>query len=559
MSEQTLRWQLMWTRLLAVVEEQAQTLVRTAFGTATREAGDLSAGVFLPDGRMLAQAVTGTPGHVNAMAGSVAHFLREFPAETMRAGDAYLSNDPWLCTGHLFDMTLVSPVFDAGGRLLALFASTLHVVDIGGIGPGPDASEIFHEGLFIPILRYASAAGVDRGVRALIRANVRYPDEVEGDLAALRACNEVGARRLAAMLAEFGEAALEPLGGFIIERSRRAMEQAIAAWPRGVYRHRLQMDGFDGQTLSLQAELRLLGERIEVDYAGSAAALPRGINVPLPYTEAYTSFGLRCLIGAGVPNNAGSLAAIRVEAPSGSILNAPPPHAVNARHVTGQLLPDLMFGCLRQARPEAVPAEGAASLWNINLAGQRRLEDGGRRRFAITSFSTGGTGGRPRQDGLSTTAFPSGVRNVSIEILEASAPLLFWRKEYRPDSGGAGRQRGGLGQVIEVQHAQEDEPLLLAASWERWVHAPRGAEGGADGATGSARLLPSGEALRGKGRQTIPAGQRLQVLTPGGAGLGPAAERDPAALAADLRAGLVSPAAARAAYGAIPQHNKEDL
>ncbi|QOT82152.1 hydantoinase B/oxoprolinase family protein (plasmid) [Cupriavidus basilensis] len=541
----------MWNRLLSVVEEQAQTLIRTAFGTSTREAGDLSAGVFLPDGRMIAQAVTGTPGHVNSMAESVKHFLLAFPAATMAEGDVYLTNDPWKGTGHLFDMTMVTPVVRAG-QVVALFASTLHVVDIGGIGAGPDGTQVYHEGLFLPILKLFDAGQPNEAVFDIVRANVREPVQVIGDLHALVACNEIGGRRLRTMMDEFGLGDLHAVGEYIIRQASQAMTAAIGAWPHGTWHNSMTIDGYE-TPITLQASLTISPDGIDVDFTGSSPVVARGINVPKAYTDAYTSFGIRCLIGADIPNNAGSLAPVRVHAPEGSILNAPFPCAVTARHIIGQMLPDVVFGCLRQARAGVVPAEGSSSLWNIQLSGGQPLAGAGAgellqgRRFAITSFSTGGTGARPGKDGLSTTSFPSGVRNVSVEILETVSPLVFWRKEYRPDSGGAGQQRGGLGQVIEVANA-EGAPMVLAAAWDRLLFPARGADGGLDGAPGRVSLA-SGQVLRGKGRQLVPGGERVVVETPGGGGIGAPAARDPEKLAADLRNGLVSAAQASASYG----------
>ncbi len=540
---QTIRQQLIWSRLLAVVEEQAQALIRTAFGTSTREAGDLSAGVFLPDGRMIAQAVTGTPGHVNSMADSVLHFLRAYPAETMRDGDVFITNDPWKGTGHLYDVVMVTPVFHQA-KIVALFASTVHVVDIGGLGAGPDGLEIYHEGLFLPLLHFVREGVLQESILAIVRANVREPEQVEGDLHALVACNAVGARRLQQLLREFALDDLQAQGDYIVERSARAMREALREWPRGTWHNHMTVDGYDAP-LELHAAVTIDEDGVRVDFTGTSGTVPRGINVPKAYTDAYTSFGIRCLIGSDVPNNSGSLAAIQVTAPEGSIVNALPPAAVTARSAIGQMLPDLVFGALRQARPDRVPAEGASSLWNIHLVGGRPFPGGPNealaqaRRFSITSFTTGGTGARPGQDGLSATAYPSGVRNVSLEILETQAPLLFRRKEYRADSGGAGAQRGGLGQTIAVENA-DGAPMVLAASWDRVRFAPRGALGGGDGARGRARLQNAGTVLRGKGRQLIPAGEVLIVETPGGAGLGDPRERDPARLARDLQAGLVS-------------------
>lgn len=552
--QQRIRFQLAWNRLLSVVEEQAQVLIRSAFGTATREAGDLSAGVFLPDGRMIAQAVTGTPGHVNAMAESVKHFLKVFPPETLKDGDVLLTNDPWKGTGHLFDMTMVSPVFH-DGALVALFASTLHVIDIGGIGSSADGLEIYHEGLFLPILRFFQQHQVDPGVLAIIRANVREPEQVEGDLYALVACNDIGGRRLKSLLTEFQLADLESLGGYIIEQSAQAMRQAIAEWPQGTWHNTLVIDGYDAP-ITLQASVTVQDGKILVDFDGTSPSVARGINVVKAYTDAYTSFGIRCLIGADVPNNAGSLSLVEVTAPEGSILNARFPAAVTARHIIGQLLPDAVFGALRQARPDQVPAEGASSLWNLHLVGGEPLAGATQEeqqallagpRFNAVSFSTGGTGARPGKDGLSVTSYPSGVRNVSLEILESANPLMFEQKEYRADSGGPGAVRGGLGQTIVVRHADPRAAMIIAAAFDRVVHPARGALGGQAGA-GGALGLASGPSLRAKGRQLVPAGERLVVHTPGGGGLGDPARRDAARVERDVRYGLVSAEQAADAY-----------
>lgn len=556
MSQDIIQHQVIWNRLIAVVEEQAQALIRTAFGTATREAGDLSAGVFLPDGRMVAQAVTGTPGHVNSMAESVKHFLRAFPLETLQPGDVLVTNDPWKGTGHLYDITMVTPVF-YHNQPVALFASTLHVVDIGGLGPGPDGHQIFHEGLFLPIIKLIHAGELDNTVLAIVKANVREPEQVEGDFLALVACNDVGARRLLTLLEEFALPDLQAVGEFILARSRQGMLDAIAGWPQGSWSAEMWVDGYD-EPLLLQARLTISPQGIHVDFAGSAGFVAKGINVVKAYTDAYTSFGIRCLIGADIPNNAGSLGVITVDAPEGSILNAPYPAAVTSRHIIGQMLPDVVFNCLRQARPGEVPAEGASCLWNIQLSGGHVLPgyDASsflrQPRFSVTSFSTGGTGARPQLDGLSTTSFPSGVRNVSLEILESISPVVFWRKEYRADSGGAGAQRGGLGQVIELSHGQ-DMPMELGAAWDR-IHFPaRGAEGGQHGAPGRVSLS-TGETLSGKGRQIIPPGSHLIVETPGGGGLGDARQRDPVRLEHDLKNQLISHEAAVRHY----HHNKTE-
>lgn len=546
-----IRLQIMWDRLIAVVEEQALTLIRTGFSTSTREAGDLSAGIFDISGDMLAQAVTGTPGHVNSMARSVRHFLDRFPILEMADGDVFLTNDPWKGTGHLHDFTFLTPCF-RDGVLIALFASTCHVVDIGGRGMTSDGRTIYEEGLYIPMMRFANAGKVDQAVIDIVTANVREPIQVVGDLYSLATCNDLACRRLCEMMDEFGISDLNRLGDHILDRSRAAALDAIGKLPTGVYRHQMRIDGLE-KPVDLVAEMTISADGIDVDFSGSSGISSYGINVPLCYTEAYATFGVKCVVAPDVPNNAGSLETIRITAPQDSILNAEHPAPVAVRHVTGQMLPDVVFGCLHEALEDAVPAEGTSCLWNLYAYGGPGRVDADplliadSQPFTVLSFHSGGTGARPGKDGLSATAFPSGVRNVPVEVTETISPLIVWRKEYRQDSGGAGAYRGGLGQVMELS-LLEDAPFAFSALFDRIDHPPRGRNGGTDGAGGTISLK-SGMPLSGKGTQTIPSGERLVIEMPGGGGLGEAKTRNPAAVAADVRAGLISADAAKHQYG----------
>ncbi|CAN7300352.1 hydantoinase B/oxoprolinase family protein [Bosea sp. LjRoot9] len=528
--------QIMWNRLIAVVEEQGQILMRTAFSPIVRECGDISAGVFDLQGRMLAQGVTGTPGHVNSMAESVKHFIRHFPIETMKEGDAYITNDPWMGTGHLNDFVVTTPAF-RNGKPVALFSCTSHLMDIGGIGFGPDATDVFMEGLYLPMLKLIDAGKVDQNVMAIVRANTRQPVDTEGDTYSLAACNDMGAKRLVEMMDEFGIETLDELADHICERSREAVLAEIAKLPKGTWRNEMVVDGYD-VPVTLAAELTISDDGIHVDFTGTSPQAQRGINVPHSYTTAYTVFGLGCVVAAQIPNNAGSLGPLTVSAPSGSILNAPKPAAVSSRHVIGQMLPDVVFGCLRQVIPERVPAEGTSCLWNLNVRGRTHAGAQGNYGFAMAVTSNGGTGARFDKDGLSATAYPSGVRGTPVEIAETQTPLIFWKKELRPDSGGNGRTRGGHGQIIEIESGVDASFEILAA-FDRIDHPPRGRDGGGNGAAGYVGLK-SGKKLKGKGFQEIPAGDRLVVLTPGGAGIGDPAERDPALLSRDIEEELVS-------------------
>jgi N-methylhydantoinase B len=544
--------QIMWSRLIAVVEEQAQTLVRTAFSTPVREAGDLSAGVFDRDGNMLAQAVTGTPGHVNSMAAAVKHFLDAFPLKTMKPGDHYITNDPWLTCGHLHDLTVVSPTF-LNGEPVGLFASTVHVVDIGGLGMGPDGRQVFEEGLAIPLMALAREGRMNEDLMGIIRANVREPLQVEGDVYALAACNDEGSRRLVEMMEEFGISNLDRLGEHIMETSRQATLDLIRKLKPGKYKNEVRMDGYD-RPLLLAGEMTIGDEGIHVDYTGTSPASAFGINVVMNYTLAYTAFGVKCLVAPEVPNNAGSLAPITASAPDGCLLNVKRPRAVAARHTVGHMLPDVVFGCLHQVMEGGVPAEGASSLWNPQIYGGADVIDelGGEDRSDVPAFSTvifhcGGTGARPGKDGLDVTAFPSGVRTIPVEATEAVAPVIFRRREFREGSGGAGKYRGGLGQIIELGGA-DDMPVAMLCNFERINNPARGRDGGGLGAKGQVSLA-SGKPIRSKGRQTIPGGDFIRLELPGGGGFGDPATRDADQVALDVADGLITAETARSDYG----------
>ncbi|HSV78679.1 MAG TPA: hydantoinase B/oxoprolinase family protein [Ramlibacter sp.] len=539
---QEIRAQVIWGRLIAVVEEQARTLMRTAFSATVREAGDLSAGLFDLQGRLVAQAVTGTPGHVNSMAACATHFLAKYPPETMREGDHYITNDPWLTSGHLHDVTVLSPAFQHG-KVIGFFACTCHQVDVGGLGQGPDGRSVFEEGLCLPILPLARAGQVNQDLLEIVRVNVRQPDLVVGDMLSYITTNEVSGRRLAAMLDEFGEQGLEPIAAYLLERSAAGMRKAIAALPAGTYRSQLQLDGYD-TPVHIECAVTIVDGRIRVSFDGSSPASSRGINLVLNYTRAYAAFGVRAAVAPDVPNNAGSLALVEVDAPAGSILNAQRPAPVCARHIIGQFLPEVVLGALAHAMPGRVPAEGAACNWGLQLRGGPAVATAAGAAscevppFEILFFNAGGSGARPGSDGLSATAFPSGIRAIPVEVCESAAPIVIWRKELLPGSGGTGRFRGGLGQRVEVA-TLDGSPFQVFGIFDRVRNPARGRDGGADGAPGWVGLA-SGQPLRSMGLQTVPAGEVLRIDVPGGGGLGPAAERVAPARHEDERLGYLA-------------------
>lgn len=515
-----MRLQIMWNRLISVVEEQAIALVRTAFSTSVREAGDLSAGVFNKAGEMVAQAVTGTPGHVNAMGEAVGHFINIIGRDNIFEGDVYITNDPWRGTGHLHDFTVVSPSFK-DGVLIGFFACTAHVVDVGGRGFGPDAGEVYEEGIFIPIMKFATRGVVSKELINIVRHNVREADQVVGDLYSLAACNEIGHKRLLEMLAEFQIEDIEELAGFIFDHSYQATIERIAALPVGTYRNSMRVDGY-GAPIDLVVKLDVKADKIVADFDGTSPPSPLGINVPLIYTTAYAAYGLKCSLAPEIPNNAASLRPFKVVAPENCILNAQHPSPVAVRHVLGHFVPDTVLGAVHRMLPKTVPAEGAGALWNIHLSArpsQARAANGvDLHRTEILMFNSGGSGARPTLDGLNATAFPSGVHSMSVEATEHLGPIIVWRKELRNGSGGAGKQRGGLGQVVEIAPVEGHE-FHFNAMFDRVDNPARGREGGKDGEAGKA-YLDDGSPVRTKGRQFVPEGRRLVIELPGGGGYG---------------------------------------
>jgi N-methylhydantoinase B len=531
--------EILWTRLVQVANEQAAALMRTSFTPIVREVGDLSAAVFDARGLMLAQAVTGTPGHINSLATGMRHFLAAYPPDTLAPGDVLITNDPWMTSGQLNDLSVVTPAF-RDGRLIGFFGNTCHAIDIGGRGLSADAAEVYEEGFAIPVMKLYDRGELNEDLVRLLAANVRTPREVLGDLHAQVAGNEVGAERLLAYLEEMGLPDLEEVGGEILDRSERAMRDALRAIPDGDYERTCFVDGLD-EPIRIRCRLSVRGDEVTADFAGSSDQVDRGLNVVLNYTAAYTNYALKCAVAPEVPHNDGSFRPVRVTAPEGSIFNPRFPAAVAARQIAGHYIPHTVFGALEPVLPGRVIADGAGGIWLTTVRGA------GRRRFVGVFFSAGGTGARPVADGLSTTAFPSGVAASPVEVVETTSPLVVRRKEYRRDSGGPGRHRGGLGQVIEVE-VRTDEPYVVSTLSDRFTQPAAGFAGGRPGARARFRTS-TGLRQSPKLSLALPAGASFTLELPGGGGYFDPRERPPEAVAEDVAEGLVSAAAAEREYG----------
>jgi N-methylhydantoinase B len=539
--------EIVWSRLAAIVSEQATSIIRTSFSPLVRDAGDLATAVFDVEGRMIAHGVTGTAGHIVPMSQTLRHFLSVFPEKELRDGDVLINNDPWTGSGHLFDVTIATPVFHRG-RLVAFVASTSHQLDIGGLGYGTRGADVFEEGLFIPPLKFARRGRLDEALMRIIRANVREPDIVLGDLQALAAANEAAGQRVKTLLAEYGLSDLQQMAQEIFERSEAAMRRAVLAVPDGVYRAVSTLDG-EETPVEVAVTVTVAGDQVNVDFTGSSPQVRRGINVTPSYTAGFTIFALWCALGRGVPNNHGSLAPFEVTAPPGTIVSASYPAPVSARHVVGQMVPGIVLLALSQAVPESVIAEGAGAIWALVVQGVTAANKPYMRQLILA----GGMGARPNADGLSTTQYPTGTRGTPIEITEAGSMLRYRRKELRIDSGGAGRYRGGLGQVVEFDILPDPQGKSCAVSMmgDRSLYPAAGLFGAAPGAKGRAESSLDGPLPTARFFRQIDGPLTLLLDTPGGGGYGPSLERPLEDVQRDIEHGYVSVASARRDYGVV--------
>jgi len=538
-----IRVEILWNRFKGIVDEQATVLMRTAFTNILSDAGDLAAGVFDAQGRMIAQAMVGTPGHVNTMATGMKHFLDAYPAESLQPGDVLICNDSHKFSGHLNDLTVATPAF-ADGKLVGYLASCCHALDIGGIGFGPEGRNRFEEGLYIPMLKFMEAGEPNHDLHSIIRGNVRTPEEVMGDLHAQVTANGVGARRLVELMSEFELDELAPIADEIISRTETAMRKAISDLPDGAYENVLVCDGWD-DPIEIKCQVRIKGDEVEIDFTGTADEAKFGINVPLSYATAYATYGLKIVICPDVPNNEGSFRPIRVIAPEGCLLNCSLNAPVAAKHMMGHFASECVTLSLGDLVPKRAIAEGANTVWNIQAGGQWS----GGKPFMLVSMMAGGMGARSSSDGLSAVTFPSGTKGTAVEIVETLSPLVIKKKELRIDSGGAGKHRGGLGQDVHLG-IRSDADWTFTSMFDRIDIPPKGKLGGQPGMGGHAEL-DDGTPFAPKGKYSIHQDRTLIMQIPGGGGFGNPLERDPEKVCKDVRDGTVSLENAREAYGVV--------
>jgi N-methylhydantoinase B len=524
--------ELLWRRLISLVDEAAAALVRTSFSTLVRESYDFSCIVTDAAGQSLVQATESIPSFIGTLPETVKHFLKFFPPETLNPGDVLITNDIWLGTGHLPDITVAKPIF-RHGKLVAFSASTAHAPDIGGKIRSPEPREVFEEGLQIPPLKLMRAGEADETLVAILRKNVRTPEQTMGDLWAQVVALDLMEERLHILMEQAGLDDLAALAAEIHARCEVAMRSAIAALPDGTYSSELQTDGLMDKPVTLKLSLTIEGDRIIADYTGTDSQVDRAINCALCYTYAMTMYGIKVCTSPNLPNNEGAWRSISIIAPEGCIVNPVFPASGGSRMLIGHYLPMLVFGCLGQIVPERVMAACGSPMWGMNQSGVNAQG----KPYANMFFYNGGMGANMRGDGISCLSWPSNVSSTAIEITEHIAPLRVHYKRLRPDSGGPGRHRGGLGQEIALE-SRSETPIAVSFLAERTIFPAFGIEGGKAGAPGVLRI--NGDKVDPKKQYVLSRGDTVILATPGGGGHGDPEQRNKMALESDIQAGYTS-------------------
>ena len=524
--------ELLWRRLISIVDEAAASLVRTSFSTIVRESNDFACVITDAQGHSIAQASNSIPSFIGTAPRTIRSFLEIFPPQSLNEGDILITNDCWLGTGHLPDITVAKPIY-LDGRLVAFAGSVAHSPDIGGRVRSADAREVFEEGLQIPPMKVVARGEMNATLEQILRKNVRVPDQVMGDLHAQFTGLSLIERQTLKLMRERGLATLGEVSRELRGRSEAAMRKAIRALPDGTYHAEAISDGIDAP-IRLKLALTVAGDELTADFAGSDAQVPRSINVCLAYTIAYTSHGIKAVLCPDVPNNDGALAPLRITAPGGSILNSQPPAAGGARALIGHFLPAMVVNALAEVAPDRVIAGVGSPLWCMNMAGTRA--DG--RSFANLFFLNGGYGASAQADGSNVLSWPSNISSTPVEVIEQLSPLKVHFRRLRPLAAANGAFRGGAGQEMLLESTNPTPAMVsFLAERTRSEAAAPGIRGGLSGAPGE--VLIDGQAVDPKSRHIVGTGTQILLKTPGGGGYGAPQARAQTLLERDHAGGYV--------------------
>lgn len=538
--------EIIWERCISIVDEAADTLVRAAFSTVARESNDYGCVLCDADGVGIGHTTKGTPRMGMILPRTIRAILERIPAAELEPGDVLFTNDPWFGSGHLPDFYIAMPVF-RDGKLVGFSGACSHVADIGG-AITPDAREVYEEGICFPPVKLFRAGKPDEVIFSILRKNVRVHEQVIGDLNALIASCHTTSSELVKLMDDTGMDDLRPLSHTLNARTEQAFRAAIEEIPDGTYRSSIESDGLH-HPITLQCAITVHGSDITIDCTGcSPQVSPGGINVVYNFTYSAFIYALKCILDPHTPYNEGITRPVKVHVPEGTILNPLFPAPVFARNQTAHYLPAVIMDALAQAIPERVMAACGAPTNRTVFTGPKG-HDG--RPFSFMMISSGGMGASSGKDGYSCTPYPSNSGSPPVEVVESVVPLTIRRKALRPDSGGAGEYRGGLGIELVVENSS-GQTMQVSSRMDRVTHPPAGLQGGGNGGA-AAIWRDDNKPFPPKGRGELASQQYLVIHSPGGGGFGDPAKRDPQKLNEDLREGYVSPRSAHDDY-----HRKDD-
>lgn len=542
-------FELVKNALASAVDEMALTVVRTARSLIIKDAMDFSTAFLGPSGELLAQGLC-TPIHLGSFPDAIEAVLERYEQD-LSPGDVLILNDPYAGGMHLPDFFLFSPLF-WDGELVGFPAVVAHQCDVGGRAAGGnavDSTEVYQEGLIIPPMKLYEAGVPNNTLLELIRRNVRLPDQLWGDVHAQVAACRTGEHHIERLIQRHGLQSLRAFFRELLDYSERIARAEIGAMPDGVYEFvdYIDDDGFGNQPLRIQVRVMIEGESVTVDFDGTAAMAKSAINSTLSFTKSAVYIAVRSVIQADIPNNSGYFRPITVIAPEGSLVNPTSPAPVAARGLTGNRIIDALFGALAKALPSTVFAAGEGGNSFITIAGS---EDGSP--FIYSDFVCGAWGGRPDRDGVDgVSTYYANLANVPIEVAESHFPVLVERYEFMPDSGGAGRFRGGLALQKEIRVLADEATAQLRGDRQRFC--PYGLDGGGSGAAAGQILNPDAEArpVTSKGTIDLRHGDVVRIWHAGAGGYGDPYTREPSRVLDDVRNGKVTVAAAVADYGVL--------
>ncbi|HSV59532.1 MAG TPA: hydantoinase B/oxoprolinase family protein [Variovorax sp.] len=545
----------LWNRLISIVDEASTGLVRSCYSINLRDYHDYCIGIFDPAGNMLVHSTDTTPGFIGMMPVVMKNFLARYPIETIADGDVLATNDPWLATGHLPDISMAAPIFHEG-VLVGFAVCVAHHLDIGGRMACIESRDMYEEGLKIPMVKLYEAGRRNDLVFEFLRANVRVSHQVIGDVNAQLVATSMCAAGLRKMIREYGFQDLSLLASTIMGLAEKSMRRQIRAIPNGVYRNAVRLPPLRaGSTpIDIVVAIEVKDEELVVDYTGSSGEVELAVNMTMPFTIAYTTYPIKVAFDPEVPNNAGCLAPIRVIAPEGSVFNCRPPAPTWGRAMIAHNLPEIIFGALADAIPERmVAASGSTPLHMFYFNGRKRSGE----EFLTLTSHMGGFGASAQHDGYSAMSFPYNIASIPIEAVETETCVLYERKGLVPDTAGAGRRRGGFGQEVVITVPDDDHAPLkpIAASIRGTDRSPQSVQpilgrcGGSPGA--GAHLSINGQPQPYNAAVKFAPGDVIRLVVPGGGGFGDPFEREPERVRKDVRAGLVTQQSAAQEYGVV--------